>query len=103
MTQVFTLSGSLIHSRIENQMEEECLGILRRLFNVQYKKHHKSLSKGLLEGTGSCLFLKPRFIEWRDSSVSLVLGLHGIRRYSIPRLVGRSLNGIEQPAQGRFT
>ena len=102
MTQVFTLSGSLVHSKTENQMKEERLRIQIWLSDVQYKKHHQGLSKCLLEGTGSWLFRKPQFIEWRDSSVSSVLWLHGIRRYSIPCLVGRSLNGIEQPAQGRL-
>ena len=55
-------------------MKEERLRILLWLSNVQYTKHHQSLSKGLLEGIGSWLLRKPQFLEWRNSSVSSVLG-----------------------------
>lgn len=79
---VEALSQSLIESRNESKSKEERLEILQWLSNVQYKKHHQSLSKGLLEGTGSWLLKKPQVVEWRNSSVSSVLWLHGIRRYS---------------------
>lgn len=72
--QASALSGSLVHSRTESQMKEERLRILLWLSNVQYTKHHQSLSKGLLEGIGSWLLRKPQFLEWRNSSVSSVLG-----------------------------
>ena len=74
---ISTMTESLAHSKTE---KEERLGILRWLSDVQYKKHHQSLSKGLLEGTGSWLLGKPQFLDWRNSSVSSVLWLHGIRR-----------------------
>ena len=84
---ISTLAENMAHSRDESQMKEERLQILRWLSNIQYKKHHQSLSKGLLEGTGSWLLRKPQFLEWRNSSVSSVLWLHGIRRSSITRFV----------------
>lgn len=89
-----TLTESLAHKEIESQMKEERLKILSWLSNVQYKKHHQSVPKGLLEGTGSWLLGKPQFVEWRNSSVSSVLWLHGIRRSSITCLVKHSLKGI---------
>ena len=88
-------SVSLVHSNIESREKEERFGILLWLSNIQYKKHHQSLSKGLLEGTGSWLLGKPQYIEWRNSSVSSVLWLHGIRKCSINCLDRCSLSDIE--------
>lgn len=82
VNQVSTLSDSFVESRNESQLKQERLAILKWLSNVQYKKHHQTLSKGLLEGTGSWLLNKDQFVQWRDSSVSSVLWLHGIRRCS---------------------
>lgn len=96
MNQVSTWSESLVESRNESQMKEERLAILKWLSNVQYKKHHQTLSKGLLEGTGSWLLKKRQFVEWRDSSMSSVLWLHGIRgcsnSWSILRLTSLTSN-----------
>lgn len=99
--QASALSVSFVH-RTESQKKEERLGILLWLSNIQYKKHHQSLSKGLLEGTGSWILGKAQYIEWRNSSVSSVLWLHGIRRCSIKCLVRCPLSDIEQPGQGRL-
>lgn len=93
--QASALSLSLVHSHIESREKEERLRILLWLSNIQYKKHHQSLSKGSLEGTGSWLLEKPQFVEWRNSSVSSVLWLHGIRRSSVMYSVRRSLSGIK--------
>lgn len=92
--QISTLTESLAHSKSESQMKEERLQILRWLSDVHYKKHHQSLSKCLQEGTGSWMLEKPQFLEWRNSSVSSVLWLHGIRRSSTTCLVERSLSEI---------
>ncbi len=84
---ISTLTESLAHGLNESQMKEERLRTLLWLSVVQYKKHHQTISKGLLEGTGLWLSEKPQFVEWRNSSVSSVLWLHGIRRSFILCLV----------------
>ena len=89
-----TFAEDLAHSKDKTQMKEERLQILRWLSDIQYKKHHQSLSKGLLEGTGSWLLGKPQFVDWRNSSVSSVLWLHGIRRSSIICFVENLLSGV---------
>jgi hypothetical protein len=57
--QVSALSKSLVDSRSASQLKEERLEILQWLSAVQYKKHHQTVSKGLLEGTGLWLLKKP--------------------------------------------
>ena len=99
---ISTLTASLAHNKTESQKKEERLKILSWLSNVQYKKHHQSLSGSLLGGTGSWLLGKSQFVEWRNSSVSSVLWLHGIRRSSITCLVEHSLKGIIQRGQGKL-
>ena len=85
--QVSALTKGLAHSKTEKKMEKERLEILLWLSNVQYKQHHRSISETLLEGTGSWLLAKRQFVEWRNSSVSSVLWLHGIRGSSTTCLV----------------
>lgn len=91
--QISTFTESLANSKSESQMKEERLQILRWLSDVHYKKHHQSIYKCLLEGTGSWLLGKPQFVEWRNSSVSSVLWLHGIRGSSIMCSVEHLLSG----------
>ena len=91
---ISTLTEILAHSKTESEMKEERLEILLWLSNIPYKKHHHSLSKGLLEGTGLWLLEKPQFVDWRNSSVSSVLWLHGIRTSSTSRLLKFSLSEI---------
>ena len=82
MDHVSALSGKLVDIRNESQLKKDRLTILKWLSDVQYKKHHQTLSKGLLEGTGKWLLNKHEYVEWRNSSVSSVLWLHGIRECS---------------------
>jgi hypothetical protein len=51
------------------------------LSTIEYEKHHKNAREGLLKDTGRWLLQKPHFNEWKTSSASGVLWLHGIREY----------------------
>ena len=82
MDQVSILSESHIDSRNESRSKADRQAILKWLSNVQYRKHHQTLSTGLLGGTGSWLLNKRQYLEWRNASVSTVLWLHGIRMFS---------------------
>ena len=92
--QIWNLTESLSHSQTQSQLNGERLNILLWLSPVQYKKHHQSICNGLLEGTGSWLLEKPQFVKWRNSSVSSVLWLHGIRKSTTTCAVGSPLMGI---------
>ena len=91
---ISTLAEIVAHSNADSEMKDERLQILLWLSNTPYKTHHHSLSKGLLKGTGSWLLEKPQFVDWRNSSVSSVLWLHGIRTSSTSSLVESSLSEI---------
>ena len=80
--QVSTLSDSLAAIRNESQLREDRRAILKWISDVQYRTHHQTLSNGLLEGTGTWLLKKREYVEWRNSSVSSILWLHGIRECS---------------------
>ena len=82
MNQVSTLTDRLVDIRNESRWKEDRLAILKWLSDVQYRTHHQTLSKGLLEGTGTWLLNKREYVEWRNSSVSSVLWLRGIRECS---------------------
>ncbi|CZR67760.1 uncharacterized protein PAC_17659 [Phialocephala subalpina] len=64
-----------LHDSLE---AEERKGLLTWLSKVNYRAHHKAMGAGLLPYSGLWLLEKPAFLEWRKSSVSSILWLHGI-------------------------
>lgn len=64
-----------IQDGIEQQMRTQ---ILKAISTIPYGVHHKTASKGRLEGSGRWLLNKSAFIGWRKRSNSSVLWLHGI-------------------------
>jgi hypothetical protein len=48
---------------------------------IPYKSHHMAMGERFLSGSGAWLQQKTEFIEWRKSSVSSILWLHGIRKF----------------------
>ncbi|KAJ4860026.1 ankyrin repeats (3 copies) domain-containing protein [Trichoderma breve] len=64
-----------IQDGIEQQMRTQ---ILKAISTIPYGVHHKTASKGRLEGSGRWLLNKLAFIDWRKRSNSSVLWLHGI-------------------------
>lgn len=57
---------------------EDRVKILRAISNIPHGTHHKMASKGRVEGTGAWFTKRTEFKEWRASSWSSVLWLHGI-------------------------
>ncbi|PTB48811.1 hypothetical protein M431DRAFT_127355 [Trichoderma harzianum CBS 226.95] len=64
-----------IQDGIEQQVRTQ---ILKAISTIPYGVHHKTASKGRLEGSGRWLLNKSAFIDWRKKSNSSVLWLHGI-------------------------
>lgn len=54
--------------------------ILDWLSRVDYEKDHQGAKNDRLEGTCGWLFEKQAFLEWRASSASGILWLHGDRK-----------------------
>jgi len=52
--------------------------ILLWLSSQPYLLHHEQVKKGVIDGTGKWLLSNPIFQEWRNTSTSSVLWLHGI-------------------------
>jgi hypothetical protein len=55
--------------------------ILNWLSSIQYEKNHRTAREGRTNGTGKWLLEHERFRDWRRSSSSTILWLHGIRRF----------------------
>lgn len=53
--------------------------ILRWLSDIPYKDMHDEARKGHVKDTGEWLLKHEKYLEWRRSSASMVLWLHGIR------------------------
>ncbi|KAH0557050.1 hypothetical protein GP486_005162, partial [Trichoglossum hirsutum] len=64
-----------LHDNLEKSKRKE---VLDWLSAVPYSKHHKNTQKDRLKGSGSWLLGRAEFREWRKSSASSVLWLHGI-------------------------
>ena len=52
--------------------------ILAWLSSVQYREHHKTSYNAVMPGSGAWLQKKPEFVDWKSSSVSSILWIHGI-------------------------
>ena len=78
-----SLDGPLVRltwplETLQNHMQiEEQRSILRWLSTIRYREHHKHAYSDVIPSTGSWLFLKDEYINWRHSSSSSILWLHG--------------------------
>lgn len=64
-------------------LEQKEIQIHLWLSQMHYMKHHRTALEGMLEGTGQWLLRKKEFRQWRSSSVSSILWLHGIRKRAV--------------------
>jgi ankyrin repeat domain-containing protein 50 len=60
--------------------ETERLEILAWVSDIPYKSNHYTASRGRTGGTGEWLLIHERYREWRESSASMILWLHGSRK-----------------------
>src|SRR5690606_1209877 len=56
--------------------------ILKWISPLHYEDYHNIARSGYTRDTGLWLFRHSKYKEWRGSSASMVLWLHGIRRFS---------------------
>lgn len=55
--------------------------ILEWISGIPYKENHDFACKGRTNDTGGWLLRDERYLEWRASSASMILWLHGNRKY----------------------
>jgi len=64
---------------LQDQLQAaERLQILEWLSTLPYKKYHNQAQKNILQGTGAWFLKNKQLLEWRVSSSSSILWLHGI-------------------------
>jgi ankyrin repeat domain-containing protein 50 len=66
-----------LHDRLDESERSE---ILTWVSDIQYESNHYTARKERTDGTGEWLLRHERYQEWRGSSASTILWLHGIRR-----------------------
>ena len=59
----------------------ERLKILKWISSIPYEENHDFASQGRTSGTGEWLLRNEKYCEWRASSASMILWLHGDREY----------------------
>lgn len=64
----------------DNLARNQRLEVLRWMSTVPYRQHHNASISNVLDHSGAWLQDNPYFIEWRKSSSSAILWLHGIRK-----------------------
>ena len=62
--------------------------ILRWISSIPYEENHRTARKGRIDGTGKWLLNHKRYQEWRGSSASMILWLHGFRQFVILHISG---------------
>lgn len=62
-------------------LESERQDVFKWMSQIQHRIHHKTMGMNLLPKSGLWLLQKTEFIQWRKSSSSSILWLHGIRKF----------------------
>lgn len=62
-------------------LESERRDVFKWMSQIPYTTHHKTMGKGILPESGLWLLRRLEFIQWRKSSSSSILWLHGIRKF----------------------
>ena len=62
----------------DNLLSAERIKILNWLSSIPYKQHHIQARTDILEGTGGWFLNDDKLLEWRRSSSSSIMWLHGI-------------------------
>lgn len=73
-------TDSRVAALFDGLNESERSDILNWLSSIQYEKNHRTAREERTDGTGKWLLEHDRFRDWRRSSSSTILWLHGIRR-----------------------
>ena len=68
-----------VFSMFETLKSVKQSSILQWISSIPYEDNHKTASQGRTEGTGQWLLQHQRYLEWRKSSASMILWLHGFR------------------------
>lgn len=63
----------------ESSINEKQSSILQWISNIPYQANHETACQGRTDGTGTWLLDRSQYLEWRISSASLILWLHGPR------------------------
>jgi ankyrin repeat domain-containing protein 50 len=63
--------------------EDERLELLKWASDIPYQDNHNFARKGHTPGTGDWLLNHPRYLQWNSSEKSIILWLHGIRKFGL--------------------
>ncbi|KAI5792009.1 hypothetical protein EDC01DRAFT_746799, partial [Geopyxis carbonaria] len=80
-----------IHTELQKSKRSE---ILKWTSNVPYEQHHQRIKETRLDGTGEWILQRNEYQEWRASSSSMLLLLHGIPGAGKTRLVSRVIDSL---------
>jgi hypothetical protein len=78
---------SRVASLWEILSQKEHCDLLTWISPISYEEIHNSASEARTPGTGEWLLHHPRYQEWSGSSASMILWLHGIRKYCSMKLI----------------
>jgi ankyrin repeat domain-containing protein 50 len=71
-----------VSSFLEKVDQREQLEILEWISSVRHGKNHDTVKESRTQSTCEWLLRHKRYLEWQDTSCSIILWLHGTRRFS---------------------
>jgi hypothetical protein len=81
-----------VEALLDRASETQTCALLQWVSRIPYASIHIAAKEGRTEGTAEWMLQHPNFREWRESSASTLLWLHGIRKfyfYYHPTALGR--------------
>ena len=79
---------SRVATLCERLNSSERLSILEWISSIRYEENHFFARQGRTSGTGNWLLRHQRFCDWRFSSASMILWLHGDREFYCVSVLG---------------
>ncbi|KAL8798803.1 MAG: hypothetical protein Q9182_006375 [Xanthomendoza sp. 2 TL-2023] len=80
-----------VHSNLKRNERRE---ILSWLSTVRYREHHKTAIASVMPGSGKWLQRKTEFVNWKTSSSSSILWIHGIPGSGKSKLMSTLIQGL---------
>lgn len=85
--------------RIQGLDEEaERVKIMKSISTIPYPSHHKTFASGRVSGSGKWLLQNKDFLDWRGSSSSTILWLHGMPGCGKTKLCSIVIDDLKTPS-----
>ena len=98
LEELFLRVADQIQQHSNALQRDEYTRICRWLSIIPFRQHHKTHLAGLIAGAGEWFLNDSRFVDWRQSSSSSILWLHGVPGSGKTKLISLAIEELRKEA-----